>query len=98
MSDQEENVQRAINDLDSKRFRSIRQSELYNRVPRATVAHRIGGRKARAQKELKSQRFTNQEERSIVQWTSDLQMQYISSNYTQIHKILKILLQNKGDL
>ena len=66
MSDQEENVQKAINDLDSKRFRSIQQSALYNRVPRATVAHRIGGRKAKARKELKSQRFINQEERSII--------------------------------
>ena len=82
MSDQEENVQKAINDLDSKRFRSIRQSALYNGVPRATVAHRIGGRKAKAKKELKMQRFTNQEERCIIQWINNLQKQHMNLNHT----------------
>ena len=97
MADHEEDVQKAIQDVSTRRFRSIRQSAAFNGVSKATVAHRVQGRKAKASRELKSQRFTNQEEKSIIQWINDLQKQHISPNHIQIREILKNLLQNKGD-
>ena len=98
MSNQEQNIQNALNDLQLKRFRSIRQSALYNHVSPTTLAYRVGGRKSKTQTERKSQRFTNQEEKSIVQWLSDLQRQHISANYIHIREMLQNLLQKKGDL
>ena len=97
MSYKEQNVQNALNDFHNKRFRSIRQSALYNGVAPATVAYRIGGRKSNAKKERKNQRFTNQEEKSIVQWLSDLQKQHISLNYPHVRELLEHLLRKKGD-
>ena len=49
-SDQDEYVQKVINELDSQRFRLIRISALYNGVLKATVADRTGGRMAKAKK------------------------------------------------
>ncbi|KAF7503247.1 hypothetical protein GJ744_004075 [Endocarpon pusillum] len=72
MSDQEDKIAKAAADVLNKRFRSIRESARFYNVPRATVGYRIGGRKAKSKTERNSQRFTNEEEKSVVQWVSDL--------------------------
>ena len=98
MSDQEQKVQKAVDDVEFKRFRSIRQSAMYNGVSPTTVAYRVGGRKAKSQSQRKNQRFTNQEEKSIVQWLCDLQRQHISPNYARITEMLQNLAQKKGQM
>jgi DNA mismatch repair ATPase MutS len=98
MSNQEQKVQNAANDAQVKRFRSIRQSALYHGVSPTTVAYRVGGRKAKTQIERKSQRFTNPEEKSIVQWLNDLQRQHISPSYQRIRVIFENLLRKKAQL
>jgi hypothetical protein len=81
MSDQEQKIQKAVKDVNDQRYSSIRQAALANDVARATLTYRIGGRKAKSQMERKNRRFTNQEEKSIVQWLNDLQRQHMSPNY-----------------
>ena len=71
-SEREENVQNAINDIQTGRFRSIQQAADYNEVPSSTVAHRLRGRRSAANRQLTSQRFTNEEEKALKQWINDL--------------------------
>ena len=66
MLNQEQKMQNALNDLYDKRFRSIRQTALYNQVAPTTLAYRAGGRKSKTQSERRNQRFINQKERSII--------------------------------
>ena len=72
MLNQEQKMQNALNDLYDKRFRSIRQTALYNQVAPTALAYRAGGRKLKTQSERRNQRFINQKERSIIQWLIDL--------------------------
>jgi hypothetical protein len=87
MSDQKHNDQNALNDFLNRRFRSNRQSALHNGVSPTTLAYRVGGRKPKAKSQRKNQRFTNQEEKSIVQWLSNLQKQHISPNYPYLRVV-----------
>ena len=46
-SNQEQSIQQALIDVDTHRFRSIRQAAAYHGVVLSTLAHRRGGRKSR---------------------------------------------------
>ena len=96
-SNQEEKIQKALNDLLEQKFCSIKQAADYYSVPSSTLAHRVRGRQSKANIERKSQRFTNEEERVLVQWIWDLQRQRMSPNYETIRLILRKLLEQKGD-
>ena len=98
MSDQEQKIQKAVDDVANKRYRSIRQSALANDVSRTTLTYRVGGRKAKSQMERKNRRFINQEEKCVVQWLNDLQRQHMSPNYPRIREIFENLAQKKGQL
>jgi hypothetical protein len=71
-SDQEQKIQNALNDLHTKRFKSIEQAAVYNEVPRSTLSHRLHGRRSVGNIERKSQRLMNEEERVLAQWIKDL--------------------------
>ncbi len=97
MSDQEQRVQQALNDLEDGKYRSTRQAALANRVPKSIVAYRRRNRPLIVNKERKSQRFTNEEERALIQWIKDLQRQHISPNYPKLCLMLSNLLKSKED-
>jgi adenylate cyclase class IV len=65
-SEQEEEIQKALNDLQENKFNSIKQAADYYNVPSSTLAHRVRGRRSKANIERKSQRFTNKEEKVLV--------------------------------
>ena len=96
-SNQEEKIQKALNDLLEQKFRSIKQAADYYSVPSSTLAHHVRGRRSKANIERKSQRLTNEEEKVLVQWIWDLQRQRTSPNYETIRLILRKLLEQKGD-
>jgi hypothetical protein len=54
MSNKEQSVQRALNELDVGLFSSLRESTQYHRVPNSTAAHRRAGRPSVAQPDKKS--------------------------------------------
>jgi helix-turn-helix, Psq domain len=91
-SKQEEEIQKALNDLQENKFNSIKQAADYYNVLSSTLAHRVRGRRSKANIKRKSQRFTNEEEKVLVQWIKDLQRQRISLNYATIRLILQNLL------
>jgi DDE superfamily endonuclease len=97
-SEKEQNVQKALNELLEKKYRSIQQAALANGVASSTLAHRVRGRRSIHNVERKSQRFTNEEEKLLGQWIRDLQRQRISPNYRKMRIIMQNLLRNKGDL
>ena len=62
MSNKEEAIQNALIDLQTKRFRSIRQSTAFHNVSKSTLAHRARGRAARTRIDLNSQRLSSTQE------------------------------------
>jgi len=72
MSNQEQSIQRALNELDMGLFGSIRESSEYHHVSKSTVAHRRAGRPSVAQTDRKSQRLSKEEEKVLIQYFRDL--------------------------
>ncbi len=72
-SNQEQSIEQALIDLDTQRFRSIRQAAAYHEVPLSTLGHRTRGRRARSSIDVTTQRLTKSEERVLVAWIEDLQ-------------------------
>ena len=97
MSNQEDNILQAVDDIRNRRYKSIRQCVAYYGVPRSTVASQLRGRKSKTEIDHKSQRFTVQEQKSIIQWINDLQRQHRSLNHAELRGLLENLLQKKGD-
>ena len=71
-SNKEQSIQQALFDVDTQRFRSIRQAAAYHNVALSTLDHRRRGRRARNSIDLNSQRLTKSEERVLVTWIQDL--------------------------
>ena len=92
MSDQEQSIQRASNELDTGLFSSIRKAADHHGVAKSTVAHRRAGRNSVAKIDRKSQRLSNEEEKVLVQYFRDLQRQNLCLNYTKIRHIIDELL------
>ena len=65
-SNQEQSIEQALIDLDTHRFRSIRQAAAYHEVAPSTLGHRTRGRRARNSIDTNSQRLTKSEERVLV--------------------------------
>ena len=80
-SNQEQSIQQALLDVDTQRFRSIRQAAAYHKVASSTLGHRRGGRQAQTSIDRNTQRLTKSEERVVVTWIQDLQKQHMNSNY-----------------
>jgi hypothetical protein len=97
MSDHEDSVQRASNDIDLGLFSSARKAADYYGVGRSTVTHRRAGRDSVAKTDRKSQRLSNEEETVLIRHTQDLQQQNLCLNYPQLRTLVVELLQNKGD-
>jgi hypothetical protein len=97
MSNQEQSIQRALDELGIGLFPSIRQATEYHHVPKSTAAYRRAGRPSVAQTDRKSQRLSKQEEKVLIQYFRDLQRQNLCPNYPRIRRIISEILQNKGD-
>jgi Zn-dependent peptidase ImmA (M78 family) len=65
---QEEEIQKALNDLQDNKFNLIKQAADYYNAPSSTLAYRVSGWRSKANIERKSQRFINKEEKMLVQW------------------------------
>jgi len=97
MSNQEQSIQRALNELDMGLFGSIRESSEYHHVSKSTVAHRRAGRPSVAQTDRKSQRLSKEEEKVLIQYFRDLQRQNLCPNYPRIRRMISEILKNRGD-
>jgi hypothetical protein len=84
MSNQEQSIQRALNDVEMGLFPSISQATEYYHVPKSTAAHRRAGRPSVAQTERKSQRLSKEEEKVLIQYFRDLQRQNLCPNVEQL--------------
>ncbi len=96
-SNQDHSIEQALIEIETKRFRSIRQAAAYHKVAPSTLGHRRRGRKTRASIDSISQRLTNSEERVLVAWIEDLQKQHMSPNYHQITFVVEQMLRKKGN-
>jgi hypothetical protein len=65
MSANIQKVQKALQDPREKKYRSIRQAALAHNVGKSTIAHRLHGRKSRAQSSS-SRRLTSEQEEVLV--------------------------------
>jgi DDE superfamily endonuclease len=97
MSNKEQSIQRALNDLDLGLFSSIRKAAAYYHVPKSTLAYRRQGRDSIAALDRTSQRLSKEEEKVLVQYIRDLQRQNQCPNRAQIRCIIQKMLQEKGD-
>ena len=97
MSNKEEDIQNALTDLSTKRFRSIRQSAAFHNVKKSTLAHRARGRPARTTIDPNSQRLSSTQEQVLVQWIQDLQRVYMTPNYIKIRFVVTQILRKNGD-
>jgi hypothetical protein len=68
MSNQEQSIQRALNELEKGLFPSIRQATEYHHVPKFTAAYRRAGRPSVAQTDRKFQRLSKEEEKLLIQY------------------------------
>ena len=93
---EEEEVQRAIKIVQSRRFRSIRQTTLATTVPRSTIGHRLAGRSSRDNITLKTERLTAPQKGVLIQYILDLQLQFQPPNHHQIHFIAQQLANQNG--
>jgi hypothetical protein len=97
MSNKEEDIQKALIDLRTKRFRSIRQSAAFHNVSKSTLAHRARGRLARTTIDPNSQRLSSTQENVLLQWIQDLQRVYMALNYIKIRFVVTQILRKNGD-
>ena len=90
-------VQNALQDVRGKKYRSIRQSTLAHDVGKSTVAHRINGRKPRAQSYSSLRRLTPEQEEVIIKWLEDLQRQILPLNHTTLRELVVEILHENDD-
>ena len=98
MSNKDQRVENASNDLDLGFYNCLDAAALANRVPKSTLGHRRAGRPSIARIERKSQRLNNEEEKVLVQWLRDLQKQHQPPTFPKIRAIIEEVLRNRGDL
>ena len=80
MSANLQKIDRALQDLRDKRYRSIRQAARAHDIDKSSVAHRLRERRPRAQTYSSQQRLTPSQEIVLVHWLEDLQRQILPSN------------------
>jgi len=73
MSANLQNVQDAIYDFTTKKYRLIRQSTSAHSIDKSTVAHQLHGRIPRVQSHSSLMRMTPAQEEILVKWLEDLQ-------------------------
>jgi hypothetical protein len=72
MSNQEQSIQRALNDIELGLFPSIAKATKYYHVSKSTAAHQRVGRPSITQTDHKSQRLSKEEEKVLIQYFQDL--------------------------
>ena len=72
MSDQEQSIQQASNEVELGLFNSIRKAASYHNVPKSTVAYRRAGRLSVAETDRMIQCLLKQEEKVLIQYFWDL--------------------------
>src|SRR2546423_1286590 len=83
MSANLQNVQDALHDFVTKKYRSIRQSTSAHGIGKSTVARRLHGRKPRAESHSSLMRVTPAQE-VLVKWLKDLQRQILPLNHATL--------------
>jgi hypothetical protein len=97
MSANIQKVQKALQDLKEKKYRSIRQAALAHDVGKSTIAYRLHGRKSRAQSSSSSRRLTSEQEEVLIKWVEDRQRQILPLNHTTLRELVVQLLQENDD-
>jgi helix-turn-helix, Psq domain len=97
MSANIQKVQKALQDVREKKYRSIRQAALAHDVGKSTIAYRLHGRKSRAQSFSSLRRLTSEQEGVLVKWVEDLQRQILPINHTTLRELVVQLLQENSD-
>jgi len=82
---------RAVRLLDNGKFRSVRQTAAATGVPRTTLRDRLNGKPPRSQTDLKHSRLSIYQEKVLVQYIRDLQLQYAPVNSFVIASIATLL-------
>ena len=91
-------IDNALQDLQDKRYKSIRQAARAHDIDKSSLAHRLRGRKPRALTFSSQQRLTPAQEIVLVHWIEDLQHQILPSNHSTIRQIVIHILKENDDL
>jgi len=98
MSANIQKVQKALQDLKEKKYRSIHQAALAHDVGKSTIAYRLHGRKSRAQSSSSLRRLISEQEEVFVKWVEDRQRRILPLNRTTLRELVVQLLQENDDL
>ena len=88
MSANIQKVQKALQDLKEKKYRSIRQAALAHDVGKSTITYRLHGRKSRAQSSSSLRRLTPEQEEVLVKWVEDHQRQILLINHITLRELV----------
>jgi hypothetical protein len=97
MSANLQNVQDALHDVVTKKYRSIRKSTSAHDIGKSTVAFRLHGRIPRAQSHSSLMRVTPAQEEVLVKWLEDLQRQVLPLNHGTLGELVVQLLHENDD-
>ena len=97
MSANLQDVQDALQDFTTKKYRSIRQSTSAHGIGKSTVAHRLHGRIPRAQSHSSLMRVTPAQEEVLVKWLEDLQRQVLPLNHDTLGELVVQLIHENDD-
>jgi Tc5 transposase DNA-binding domain len=97
MSTNLQKVQDVLHDFERKKYRSIRQSTSAHGIGKSTLAHRLHGRKPRAQSHSSLMRVTPAQEEVLVKWLEDLQPQILPLNHATLRELVVQLLHENND-
>jgi len=96
ISTNDECVQQALESLVTKQCRSIRQAALGNGVARSALGHRWLGRLPRSETSTRTVRLNTEQERTLICYIQDLQLQYQPPYHHQIRLIAQNLADQNG--
>jgi helix-turn-helix, Psq domain len=88
MSNKEQSIQRALNDVELDLSGSVRKAASHYPVIKSTLAHRRQGRDSIAILDRTSQRLSKEEEKVLLHYIRDLQRQNQCPNQAQIRRII----------
>jgi hypothetical protein len=97
MSDHNQKIEQAIEDVQSGKFSSFRQAAFSQNVSHSSVSYRVQGRPTRAEIHHPQSRLSKQQEDLLLRWTGDLQRQGLSPNHATLRAIVIAMLAENGD-
>jgi hypothetical protein len=96
MGNQEEKIQQALEDVESKKFSSYAQAAAFYSIPYSTLTARARGRPDGKQQHFSQQRLHPAQEELLLCWLRDLQRQGLCPNHSTFRYIVTQLLLENG--